>query len=145
MKVQEILRKRKEEKIRKNREAGTLFLENNLKNPNVQMHEFGFQYIIHNAGEGDTHPYHSCTVTCHYRGKTIDGKEFDSSYKRNKPASFPLSHVIKGWQIGIPLMKKGAHFTFYFPPELAYGDDQVGSDIEPGSTLIFDVELLDFK
>jgi len=145
MDLRQKLKKLKEEKILKNKTAGEKFLKENASKPDVITHPQGFQYIIHNPGLGDQHPYHSAQVTCHYKGITIDGKEFDSSYKRKSHATFPLNQVIKGWQIGIPLMKRGAHFTFFFPPELAYGDEQVGSDIGPGSTLIFEVELIDFK
>lgn len=138
------LKKLKEDKLQANLSAGAEFLKNNAEKPGVITHDFGFQYIIHEEGEGENHPYNSSQVTCHYRGTTIDGQEFDSSYKRKSPAKFSLNQVIKGWQIGIPLMKKGARYTFFFPPELAYGNDQVGSDIGPGSTLIFEVELIDF-
>lgn len=145
MGLRDKLMKMKAGKLEKNLAAGQKFLEENAQKPGVITHPHGFQYIIHNEGLGDGHPYYSGKVTCHYKGQTIDGVEFDSSYKRKAHATFPLSQVIKGWQIGIPLMKRGAHFTFFFPPELAYGNDQVGSDIGPGSTLIFEVELIDFQ
>ena len=84
------------------------------------------------------------TVTVNYRGTTLDGVEFDSSYKRNQPATFPLKGVIKGWTEGLQLMKPGAKYEFYIPSELAYGKNGNRS-IEPNSTLIFEVELLSFK
>jgi FKBP-type peptidyl-prolyl cis-trans isomerase len=85
------------------------------------------------------------TVTVNYRGTLIDGKEFDSSYKRGQPATFPLNGVIKGWTEGLQLMKTGSKYQLFVPPDLAYGERTVGPDLAPNSTLIFEVELLDAK
>src|SRR3984957_7806868 len=81
-------------------------------------------------------------VTCHYHGTLIDGTVFDSSVKRGQPASFPLNQVIKGWTEGLQLMAAGSKWRFFIPPHLGYGDRQVGPQIGPNSTLIFEVELL---
>ena len=83
------------------------------------------------------------TVTCHYHGTLINGTIFDSSVQRGRPASFPLSQVIKGWTEGVQLMPQGSKWRFFIPPSLGYGDRQVGPTIGPNSTLIFEVELID--
>jgi FKBP-type peptidyl-prolyl cis-trans isomerase FklB len=82
------------------------------------------------------------SVVCNYRGTRIDGTEFDSSYSRGKPATFPLKGVIKGWTEALQLMPVGSKWRLFVPPDLAYGDRSVGAMIAPGSTLIFEVELL---
>ena len=84
-------------------------------------------------------------VTVNYRGTLIDGTEFDSSYKRGQPATFPVNGVIKGWTEGLQLMKPGSKYQFFVPSNLAYGERSMGPDIGPNATLIFDVELLDVK
>jgi hypothetical protein len=83
------------------------------------------------------------TVKVNYRGTTIDGTEFDSSYKRGQPASFPVNRVIKGWTEGLQLMKVGSKYQLVIPADLAYGERGAGSDIGPNATLLFDVELLE--
>ena len=93
------------------------------------------QYKILTKGTGAS-PKATDIVKCHYKGTTIDGKEFDSSYKRGEPATFALNKVIKGWTEGLQLMKEGGKWEFFIPPELAYGD------IGPNEVLIFEVELL---
>ncbi|WP_100657957.1 FKBP-type peptidyl-prolyl cis-trans isomerase [Alteromonas flava] len=126
-----------------NIEAGKAFLAENAKKEGVMTTESGLQYEVLSAGEGAS-PTAEDTVTVHYRGTLLDGTEFDSSYKRNEPASFPLSRVIAGWTEGVQLMKEGGKFRFYIPSELAYGERATGA-ITPNSTLIFDVELLEVK
>ncbi len=84
-------------------------------------------------------------MTVNYRGTLINGTEFDSSYKRGQPATFPLNGVIKGWTEGVQLMKVGSKYQFFIPPNLAYGERSVGPDIAPNSMLIFEVELLGVK
>ena len=84
-------------------------------------------------------------VTVNYRGTLIDGTEFDSSYKRGQPATFPVNGVIKGWTEALQLMKQGAKYQLFIPSSLAYGERAMGPDIGPNSTLIFDVELQDVK
>lgn len=126
-----------------NKAAGEAFLAENSKKENIVTTESGLQYEVIKKGEGDS-PKASDTVTVHYQGTTIDGKEFDSSYSRNAPATFPLNRVIKGWTEGLQLMNVGAKYRFFIPPQLAYGERGAGPDIGPNSTLIFEVELLNF-
>lgn len=101
----------------------------------------GLQYKILKKGTGAS-PKASDTVKCHYKGTTIDGKEFDSSYKRGEPATFALNRVIKGWTEGLQLMKEGGKWQFFIPSELAYGERGSVPDIGPNEVLIFEVELL---
>jgi FKBP-type peptidyl-prolyl cis-trans isomerase len=84
-------------------------------------------------------------VVCNYRGTLIDGKEFDSSYKRGQPATFPVNGVIKGWTEALQLMPIGSKWQLFIPPDLAYGDRGAGADIGPDSTLVFEVELLSIQ
>ena len=127
----------------KNLKEGEKFLEENKKKEGVKTTESGLEYKVLKEGEGD-HPAADDTVTVHYRGTTLDGKEFDSSYKREQPSTFPLKGVIKGWTEGMQLMKPGAKFEFYIPANLAYGE-RGNRGIEPNSTLIFEVELISFS
>lgn len=126
----------------KNREKGRQFLAQNAQKEGVVSLPSGLQYEIIQAGTG-LQPTLNSKVTTHYVGQLLDGTVFDSSVEREQPASFPLRAVIKGWQEGIPLMKKGAKYRFYIPADLAYGNRRMGSTIPPGSTLIFEVELLE--
>ncbi|QBX38541.1 FKBP-type peptidyl-prolyl cis-trans isomerase [Brevundimonas sp. S30B] len=107
--------------------------------------ESGLQYRrVGRAQPNAPQPAETDTVRVHYRGSFIDGREFDSSYSRNEPTSFPLNRVIKGWTEGVALMREGETFEFVIPADLAYGQRWVGGDlIPPGSTLRFTVELLD--
>jgi len=117
------------------------FLEENASKEGIQVTESGLQYEVVEAGEGE-HPAATDTVTVHYRGTLVNGKQFDSSYDRGEPASFPLNRVIKGWTEGLQLMKPGAKYRFYIPSELGYGERGAGQDIPPNAALIFDVELI---
>jgi len=128
----------------KNASEGTKFLEENKKKDGVKTTASGLQYKALKQGTG-AQPKESDTVTVNYRGTLINGTEFDSSYKRGQPATFPLSGVIKGWTEGLQLMKVGSKYQLFVPPTLGYGDRAVGPDISPNSTLIFEVELLDIK
>lgn len=106
----------------------------------------GISYKVLTKGTGDTHPTLSSTVNVNYEGKFTDGKIFDSSYQREQSINFPLASLIKGWQEGIPLMVKGDVFEFTIPGNLAYGTHMPdGSLIPDNGTLIFKVELIDFK
>ena len=124
----------------KNRKEGTTFLTANAKKEGVKTLPSGLQYKIIKAGTGKI-PKASDTVTTHYRGTFIDGNEFDSSYKRNEPASFPVGGVIAGWTEALKLMPVGSKWQLFIPSDLAYGD-QGRPGIPPASTLIFDIELI---
>ena len=125
----------------KNSKEGADFLTKNAQNDSVTVLENGLQYEVLRQAEGPK-PSLTSTVTTHYHGTLIDGTVFDSSIERGEAASFPLSAVIEGWQIGIPLMSVGAKYRFYIPAALAYKNKGTGAMIEPGATLIFEVELL---
>ncbi|MCX7097909.1 MAG: FKBP-type peptidyl-prolyl cis-trans isomerase [Methylococcales bacterium] len=127
-----------------NKTAGTTFLAENAKKPNIKTTATGLQYEILTPGTGSASPKATDTVTVHYKGTTIDGKEFDSSYSRGEPTSFPLNRVIPGWTEGVQLMTVGAKYRFYIPANLAYGEQGAGP-IAPNSALIFDVELLQIQ
>lgn len=120
---------------------GKAFLENNKKQPGVQVTASGIQYQVITKGTGIT-PKATDTVTVHYKGSLLNGKEFDSSYSRNEPLSLPLNGVIAGWTEGVQLMQTGAKYKFFIPYNLAYGERGAGQDIPPYSTLIFEIELL---
>ena len=122
-------------------EKGKAFLEGNAGKEGVQSTPSGLQYKVLTPGEGKS-PKATDTVLVHYRGTTIDGKEFDSSYKRREPIEFPLNGVIRGWTEGVQLMKEGSKYEFYIPSDLAYGPRGAGGAIGPDETLIFEVELL---
>ena len=124
-----------------NKAAGIAFLADNAKKANIVTTASGLQYEVLTPGTGTTTPSATDNVTVHYKGTTIDGKEFDSSYSRGEPTSFPLNRVIPGWTEGVQLMTIGAKYRFYIPSELAYGEHGAGP-IAPNSTLIFDVELI---
>ncbi len=125
-----------------NQAAGIAFLAQNAKKPNIKTTASGLQYEVLTQGKGTTSPAATDTVTVHYKGTTLDGTEFDSSYSRGAPASFPLNRVIAGWTEGVQLMKEGDKFRFYIPSELAYGAEGAGRLIGPNATLIFEVELI---
>lgn len=121
------------------------FLTANAKNKDVTVTESGLQYTHLTEGEGE-HPTAASTVTVHYRGTLIDGTEFDSSYKRGEPISFPLGGVIKGWTEGLQLMKPGGKTKFFIPQDLAYGaNPNPNGPIPPYAALIFEVELISFQ
>jgi FKBP-type peptidyl-prolyl cis-trans isomerase FklB len=125
----------------KNAAAGKKYLEENKTKAGVKVTADGLQYKVLKAGTGPT-PKITDTVKVNYRGTTIDGTEFDSSYKRGTPATFPVNRVIKGWTEALQLMKVGAKYQLAIPADLAYGEHGAGSDIGPNSTLLFEVELL---
>jgi FKBP-type peptidyl-prolyl cis-trans isomerase len=124
-----------------NQTASDAFLAGNKGKEGVMTTDSGLQYKIETEGAGDA-PTPSSTVVVHYSGTLIDGTKFDSSYDRGEPAEFPLNGVIRGWQEGLLLMKAGAKYEFYIPPELAYGANAPGS-IGPNQALVFTVELLE--
>jgi FKBP-type peptidyl-prolyl cis-trans isomerase len=120
---------------------GEKYLEDNAKKEGVVTTASGLQYKVLTEGSGKA-PKSTDTVLVHYEGTLIDGKVFDSSYRRGEPIEFPLNRVIAGWTEGVQLMKEGAKYRFFIPSRLAYGPRGAGRDIGPNEALIFDVELL---
>jgi FKBP-type peptidyl-prolyl cis-trans isomerase FklB len=133
-----VIRKEKEEI---NRQAGIEFLNINKRKAGVVELPSGLQYEILRKGTGPK-PTVSDTVKCHYHGTLINGKVFDSSVERGEPAVFGVSQVIPGWVEALQLMETGAKWRLFIPSNLAYGARGAGDHIEPNSTLVFDVELL---
>jgi len=121
--------------------AGEVFLTKNGKKSGVTTTASGLQYEVITQGSGDK-PISTDKVTVHYKGTLIDGTEFDSSYSRGEPVTFPLNGVIKGWTEGVQLMAVGSKFKFVLPSDLAYGERGAGAKIGPNSVLVFEVELL---
>jgi FKBP-type peptidyl-prolyl cis-trans isomerase FklB len=128
----------------KNLAEGKAFLAENGKKKGVKTLPSGLQYRVLSEGTGKT-PNKSDTVTVHYRGTLVDGTEFDSSIARGQPATFKVDGVIPGWTEALQLMKEGAKWQIFIPPELAYGERGVPSHIPPQSVLIFEVELISAK
>ncbi len=126
------------------KKEGVAFLAANKTKECVVILFCGLQYKILTEGTGPK-PTASDTVVCNYRGTLISGAEFDSSYKRGQPASFPVNGVIKGWTEALQLMPVGSKWQLFVPAELGYGDRGAGADIGPGATLIFEVELLSIQ
>jgi FKBP-type peptidyl-prolyl cis-trans isomerase FklB len=125
----------------KNAAEGAKFLEENKKKEGVKTTASGLQYKVIKEGSGPS-PKETDTVVTNYRGTLIDGTEFDSSYKRNEPATFQVNRVIKGWIEALQLMKPGAKYQLFIPAALAYGERGAGQTIGPNATLLFEVELL---
>jgi FKBP-type peptidyl-prolyl cis-trans isomerase FklB len=128
----------------KNKTDGAKFLEENKKKQGVKATASGLQYKVMKDGTG-ANPKPTDMVTVNYRGTLIDGTEFDSSYKRGQPATFPVNGVIKGWTEALQLMKVGSKYQVFVPANLAYGERSVSPELGPNATLIFEVELLDAK
>lgn len=128
----------------KNQAEGEKFLAENKTKDGVKTTASGLQYKVLKEGSGAS-PKETDTVVTNYRGTLIDGTEFDSSYKRNEPATFPVNRVIKGWTEALQLMKPGAKYQLFIPSSLAYGERGAGQLIGPNATLIFEVELLSIK
>jgi FKBP-type peptidyl-prolyl cis-trans isomerase FklB len=153
--IQAVLRKFQQEQMaakkvqmkavgEKNAKEGAAFLAENAKKDGVVTLPSGLQYKILTNGSGKT-PTPTDTVTVNYRGTLIDGREFDSSYKRGEPATFSVNGVIPGWTEALQLMKAGAKWQLFIPAELAYGERGAGQAIGPNATLLFDVELISIK
>lgn len=146
MKLQEQVAEQKKEEQKtiaeQNKKIGTQFLEKNAKEKGVKVTASGLQYKIINQGKG-ANPVATDRVRVHYRGKFIDGNEFDSSYKRGEPTTFRLDQVIPGWTESLQLMNTGAKYVVFIPSELAYGERGAGNVIGPNLTLIFEIELLE--
>lgn len=128
----------------KNKKSGEAFLEGNKTKDGVKTLPSGLQYKVITEGKGKS-PKATDTVTVNYRGAFIDGTEFDSSYKRGQPATFQVNSVIPGWTEALQLLKEGAKWQLFIPPQLAYGEKGAGGVIGPNATLIFEVELISVK
>lgn len=142
-KFEENERKKREEmmaSMETNKKEGTEFLKRNANDKSVKSTKSGLQYKVVKEGNGKR-PTAKNRVRVHYTGKLLNGKVFDSSVERGEPMEFGVSEVIAGWTEGLQLMSEGSKYIFYIPSNLGYGDNPIG-DIPPGSTLIFEVELL---
>jgi FKBP-type peptidyl-prolyl cis-trans isomerase FklB len=128
----------------KNRKEGEVFLAANKAKEGVKTTPSGLQYKVVKPGTGKK-PQATDTVTVHYRGTLVDGTEFDSSYRRGKPAVFPVSGVIPGWTEALQLMEEGAKWQVVIPSKLAYGEQGAGQAIGPNATLLFEVELISIQ
>ena len=140
--MRQIKAKNMEKEFGPNKEAGEKFLAENAKKEDVKTLESGVQYKVLKEGTGAM-PKDTSMVKVHYEGKTLDGKVFDSSYKRGQPTDFRANQVIKGWTDALVHMPTGSVWEVYIPQELAYGERQQGADIKPFSMLIFKIELLE--
>ena len=138
--METIKAKAMEEKYADNKAAGEKFLAENKAKEGVKTTESGLQYKVITEGKGEI-PADTCKAKVNYKGTLIDGTEFDSSYKRNEPATFRANQVIKGWTEALTMMPVGSKWELYIPQELAYGSRESGQ-IKPFSTLIFEVELV---
>jgi FKBP-type peptidyl-prolyl cis-trans isomerase FklB len=135
---------KQEEIAKKNNVDGEAFLAENKKKEGVKTLPSGLQYKVIKAGT-DKKPKLSDSVTSHYRGTLIDGTEFDSSYKRGQPVTFPVSGVIPGWTEALQLMGEGAKWQIFVPSNLAYGERGAGIVIGPNATLIFEIEIISIQ
>jgi FKBP-type peptidyl-prolyl cis-trans isomerase len=148
MEMQKQVQAKQQEKMKEagdaNKKEGESFLSINKSKEGVVVLPSGLQYKIEKAGTGPK-PAATDSVVCNYRGTLIDGKEFDSSYKRGQPATFSVTGVIKGWTEALQLMPVGSKWQLFIPSDLAYGDRGAGADIGPSATLIFEVELLSIE
>jgi len=146
--LQSEVRKRQQELAQQlgdaNKKQGMAFLEANKTMDGVVTLPSGLQYKVLQEGTGPK-PAPTDTVICNYRGTLLDSTEFDSSYKRGQPATFPVAGVIKGWTEALQLMSVGSKWQLFIPPELAYGERGFGGQIGPNATLIFEVELLSIQ
>jgi FKBP-type peptidyl-prolyl cis-trans isomerase FklB len=142
--VQKAQREKMEKAGAANKTEGEAFLAANKGKEGIITLPSGLQYKILTEGTGPK-PTAADTVVCNYRGTLIDGKEFDSSYKRGQPATFPVNGVIKGWTEALQLMPVGSKWQLFIPPNLAYGERGAGADIGPDATLIFEVELMSIQ
>jgi len=128
----------------KNQQEGEKFLAENKKKEGITTTLSGLQYKVLKMGTG-AKPKVTDNIEIQYRGTTLDGKEFDSSYKQGQAVTYPLSKMIQGWKEGLQLMPVGSKFQFFIPPSLAYGERGAGADIEPNATLIFEIDLVSIK
>lgn len=136
------IEKVKADKANASKQQAMAFLAENKTKPGVVTTASGLQYIVLKEGTGPK-PLATDKVKCDYEGKLIDGTIFDSSIKQGKPIEFTVNGVIRGWTEALQLMNTGSKYRLFIPPDLGYGDQQMGPDIKPGSLLIFDVELIE--
>lgn len=136
------IEKAKADKAAAAKKQGEVFLSSNKTKPGVVTTASGLQYLVLKEGTGPK-PTINDKVKCDYEGRLIDGTIFDSSIKQGKPIEFAVNGVIAGWTEALQLMNTGSKYRLFIPSNLAYGDQQMGSDIKPGSTLIFDVDLIE--
>ena len=129
-------------KLEAQKTAGAAFMAENRTKEGVKELPGGIQYEVIKEGTG-AQPELRNKVKAHYKGSLLNGKEFDNSFKRGQPFSAPLTALIKGWQIALPMMKEGSHWRIWIPSDLAYGDRGAGGDIPGGATLLFEIELLE--
>ena len=141
--IKSFLDKQKSAKATNARAAGEKFLAANAKKAGVVTTASGLQYLVLKAGTETTHPTENDQVKCHYVGSLIDGTEFESSVKNGAPIVIGVNQVIAGWTEALKLMTPGSKWRLFIPADLAYGDQQAGPHISPGSTLIFDLELIE--
>ncbi|MEI6184117.1 MAG: FKBP-type peptidyl-prolyl cis-trans isomerase [Bacteroidota bacterium] len=140
--IQDYMQKAKSAKAGGNKEAGKKFMAENAKKKGIVSLPNGIQYEVLKTSADTIKPKLTDKVKCHYHGTLIDGTIFDSSVDRGEPVTFPLNGVIKGWQEALQLMTVGSKWRIFIPSDLAYGDNSAGEKIGPGSTLIFEVELI---
>jgi FKBP-type peptidyl-prolyl cis-trans isomerase FklB len=141
MSLQDKLQQHRMAKLNEEKEKGAAFLQSNSTAEGVQTLESGIQYKILQTGTGER-PHLNDTIRAHYAGRLLDGKEFDSSYKRGQPFSAKITALIKGWQEVLPMMPTGSKWRLWIPSNLGYGDRGV-SGIPGGAVLEFDIELLE--
>jgi FKBP-type peptidyl-prolyl cis-trans isomerase FklB len=146
--MQNEIKAKQQEKMKEigeaNKKEGEAFLAANKTKEGVVTTASGLQYKVITTGTGPK-PAAADTVVCNYKGTLINGTEFDSSYKRGQPATFPVNGVIKGWTEALQLMPVGSKWQLFIPPDLAYGERGAGNDIGPGATLIFEVEVMSIQ
>ena len=142
MSLQDKLKGFSDNKLQAEKDAGAAFLAENKSKPGITELASGIQYQVLTEGTGPK-PSADSSVKAHYSGSLLNGKEFDSSFKRNQPFTAPLRNLIKGWQEVVPMMPVGSKWRLWIPSELAYGDRGAGGSIPGGATLQFDIELLE--
>jgi FKBP-type peptidyl-prolyl cis-trans isomerase FklB len=143
MSLQDKLSGHRQEQLKKVKDEGAAFLQKNKSAEGVVELPDGIQYKIEKEGTGPK-PALNATILAHYAGRTLDGKEFDSSYRRGKPFEARITALIKGWQVALPMMPAGSKWRLWIPSDLAYGDNGVGqAGIPGGAVLDFDVELIE--
>jgi len=142
MGLQDQLRSFRDNKLNDEKQKGVEFLSANKDKEGVKELPSGIQYLVVKEANGEK-PMPGAKIKAHYRGKLLNGKEFDSSYRRNQPFTAGLTQLIQGWQEVIPMMPVGSIWRLWIPSHLAYGDRGAGGDIPGGATLEFEIELLE--